>query len=88
MLKPRNLCLWIVLQILAACAAFEKPSAPPMQPSKVPALDRELATPCKELTAPDALDFDVWMTWVQDEVLRAYGECAIRHRRTIDAWPK
>lgn len=59
-----------------------------MQPSPVPPLDAKLAEPCATLTAPEVLDFDVWMLWVQGEVLRAYGECAVRHRATVAAWPK
>jgi hypothetical protein len=33
------------------------------------------------------LDYDEWQNWVQDVLLRAYGECAARHRMTVEAWP-
>ncbi|WP_147384077.1 hypothetical protein [Noviherbaspirillum sedimenti] len=51
------------------------------------ALD-DLTAPCATLTGPDALDYDVWQEWIVGTVLRAYGECAARHRKTVDAWPK
>lgn len=88
MLKLKHLSALIASLTLAACGTFGKPSAPPMQPSKVPPLDSKLAEPCPTLTAPEVLDFDVWMEWVQDVVLREYGNCAIRHRATVAAWPK
>jgi len=56
----------------------------------VPPLDSGLATPCPELPDPpqDPADYDEWQIWLQDNVLVAYGECAARHRATVEAWPK
>jgi len=32
-------------------------------------------------------DFDAWQAWVID-LLRQYAECAARHVKTVQAWPK
>ncbi|WP_162040623.1 hypothetical protein [Undibacterium sp. YM2] len=53
----------------------------------VPPLDASLAEPCKTLSAPEALDYDQWQLWMQNTVLRAYGECAAKHRKVVRAWP-
>ena len=39
-------------------------------------------------TVPTDDDFDVLDTWVRTHVFRIVGNCAIRHRKTVDAWPK
>lgn len=54
----------------------------------VPQLDSSLAAPCKTLVAPQLLDFDDWQVWTQDVVLQAYGDCAARHLKTVQAWPQ
>ena len=80
----RNLCLLIVVLTLSACAVSKPLSALPTKPL----LDSKLAEDCPALVAPDVLDYDVWQTWVQDVVLRAYGDCRARHHETVKAWPK
>lgn len=72
---------------LCACGTFGKQSVQPMQPSPVPPLASELAAPCVALTPPEVLDFDVWQEWMNG-VLRDYGDCAARHRATVNSWPK
>lgn len=47
-----------------------------------------MAKPCGPLTKPAAVDYDAWQEWIQDVVLRAYGDCAARHAATVEAWPK
>jgi len=36
---------------------------------------------------PDAPDYDVWQLWAID-LLRQYADCAARHAKTVQAWPK
>lgn len=57
-------------------------------PSPKPLLDSTLAAPCKPPGEPIADDYDAWLDWVVDVVLRNYADCAIRHARTVEAWPK
>ena len=80
----RNLCLLIVVPMTFACAT----SNPPLKKSVKPLLDQTLAAPCPIPSAPDKLDYDVWQLWVENELLRALGDCAIRHNKTVEAWPK
>lgn len=79
-----NLSLWIACLMLTACTH----SAPLLAPSTKPSLDQSLAQPCRPITLPAAADFDVWLDWVVSDVLRAYGECASRHKAVVEAWPK
>lgn len=79
----RRLYLLIAALILSGCA----PSTPLLIPSTKPELDASLAKPCRELSKPQA-DYDAWLNWLLDDVLPAYGECASRHRKTVEAWPK
>jgi len=51
-----------------------------------PPLDSALAAPCVVPDAPPAADYDVWQDWMVT-VLAALGDCAARHRKTVDAWP-
>jgi hypothetical protein len=37
---------------------------------------------------PAEADYDVWQEWMQDVVLRAYGDCASRHAATVKSWPR
>jgi hypothetical protein len=54
-----------------------------------PSLDQYLANDCEPIGAvPDTNDFDVLLSWVSGTVFRKYGDCAIRHRQTVAAWPK
>lgn len=53
----------------------------------VPPLDSALATPCRIPDAPAAPDYDAWQERVMREVLGALGECAAKHRKTVEAWP-
>lgn len=36
---------------------------------------------------PSADDYDVWQAWVQSDLLGALVDCAIRHSKTVAAWP-
>ena len=78
------LFLLIAVLLMSACAS----SPPLLTPPTKPPLDSKLAEPCATLTAPEVADYDVMQEWVQDKLLRAYGECAGRHRAAIEAWPK
>jgi hypothetical protein len=62
-------------------------SKPLLMPQTRPLLDTELAKPCKVISKPDLADYDVWQSWALD-LLEAYGQCAARHMKTVDAWPK
>lgn len=33
-------------------------------------------------------DYDAWQEWVMGDVLKALGECAAKHRKTVEAWPQ
>ncbi|WP_255650646.1 hypothetical protein [Cupriavidus sp. DB3] len=37
--------------------------------------------------APTVKDYDVWQDWMVT-VLGALGDCAARHRKTVEAWPR
>ena len=41
------------------------------------------------MRVPDApaADYDAWQAWMMGPVLRALGDCATRHRKTVEAWP-
>lgn len=58
-----------------------------MQPTSVPELDSSLAADCPKLDAP-AGDYDAWLGWMTGTVLPTYADCASRHHRTVEAWPK
>lgn len=58
-----------------------------MLPNKPPPLDSALAAPCVVPDAPAAPDYDAWQDWVMGPVLGALGDCAARHRKTVEAWP-
>lgn len=58
-----------------------------MRPSKPPPLDSALAAPCRIPDAPASADYDAWQEWVMADVLKALGECAAKHRKTVEAWP-
>lgn len=79
-----NHCLLIVALMLPACKTLE----PQLKPQIVPPLDASLAQPCRELKEPERDDYDVWLEWIVNDVLRAYGDCASRHAATVNAWPK
>ncbi|WP_428852759.1 hypothetical protein [Imbroritus primus] len=57
------------------------------RPSRPPPLDSALAAPCVVPDAPEAADYDVWQDWIA-KVLGALGDCAARHRKVVEAWPK
>jgi hypothetical protein len=76
---PRTLCLLIAVPTLSACACFGKRSPPPMPP-----LDASLARLCEPVQMP-ASDYDAWLEWAVEHVA-AYGQCAARHRLTVEAW--
>lgn len=79
-----TLCLPIVALMLAGCASSKTPLT---QPASVPPLRSDLAADCDTLTAPTALDYDVWQDWMTGTVLPAYKTCALRHHDTVAAWP-
>jgi len=37
--------------------------------------------------APATADYDVWQDWMVT-VLASLGDCAARHRKTVEAWPR
>jgi hypothetical protein len=70
---------------LTGCAHSLPPSPPP---TPTPPLDSKLAADCAALVSPGELNYDAWQEWVQNTVLRSYGDCAARHHATVQAWPK
>jgi len=77
------LCLSIVVLMLAGCKTLTPQSTPPTKAS----LDSALAAPCPVIERPGADDYDAWQAWAI-ELLRHYAECAARHAKTVQAWPK
>ena len=75
--------LLIAALTLCGCATSIPPSTPPIRPS----LDSALAAPCPEVAKPDAPDYDVWQAWAI-QLLHQYADCAARHAKTVQAWPK
>lgn len=69
--------------ILQGCAHLQAPSQ-----RRIPPLDSSLARPCPVIPEFQGGDYDMFQAWVQDPVLRLYGECAARHKATVAAWPK
>lgn len=76
--------LLIAALTLSGCATSTLPSTPPTRP---PPLDSALAAPCPAVPKPESPDYDVWQAWALD-LLRQYAECAARHAKTVQAWPK
>ena len=56
----------------------------PLQP-QIPPLDSSLAADCKALPEPPDGDYDELTDWMVD-VIGMYGECAARHRATVELW--
>jgi hypothetical protein len=76
-----------LIAALALTACASSPKAPP--PLTRPSLDQYLANDCQQLAeVPARDDFDALLAWVTGDVLPKYGDCAIRHRQTVEAWPK
>ncbi len=67
--------------ILTGCASSSKLS---IQPT-VPPLDSSLSADCKALPEPPDGDYDELTGWMVD-VIGLYGECAARHRATVELW--
>src|SRR5581483_8068298 len=73
----------IVCLLMTGCAT----SPPPLpQPTLIPALDPALAQPCPTIPDPPKGSYDAWQQWMQDVVLKDYGDCAARHAGTVAAW--
>ncbi|VVG70957.1 hypothetical protein PAP18089_01929 [Pandoraea apista] len=75
--------LLIAALMLAGCAASPKPLPLPSKPQ----LDSSLAAQCAIPDAPVVADYDVWQAWVQNDLMGALVDCAIRHSKTVAAWP-
>jgi hypothetical protein len=69
--------------MLFACASSPTVS----QPQTKPQLDSSLAKDCAILSGPELDDYDAWLESYL-ETIRLYSECAVRHRKTVQAWPK
>jgi hypothetical protein len=54
---------------------------------QMPPLDSSLAADCKTLPEPPDGDYDELTGWMV-EVIGLYGECAARHRATVELWQK
>lgn len=80
MRKKEILSLTTAVLILSGCASSKTPSMPPTVP-----LDRSLAAECKRLPGPPEGDYDALVNWMV-EVTGMYGDCAGRHKKTVEAW--
>lgn len=83
-----SLRLFLLIAVLALCGCTTSPKLPP--PSTPPPLDQSLANDCAQIgpVPVEDNDFDVLLDWIRKRLLVIYGDCAIRHRQTVDAWPK
>ena len=55
---------------------------------RTPALPANLAADCPSLPdAPNPLIDPARAVW-ELQIIAAYGDCASRHRHTVEAWPK
>jgi len=79
----RSLSLLIAALMLSGCATSTRHSMPPTRPSR----DSALAAPRPPVARPYADDFDAWQVWAI-EMLQQYAECAARHSKTVQVWPK
>ena len=86
-MRGASLCLLIASLTLAGCAP-SLPPLPPSMPQPIPPLNPELATPCEKIPNPVAASYDAWQEWMQNIVLKYYGECAARHAATVKSWPQ
>ena len=53
----------------------------------LPALDQSLAADCREIELSTDLDYDIWQA-ENAAILAALTDCAIRHRKLVEAWPR
>jgi len=80
-----RLIVLIASLALSGCATSPKPQPPPTRPS----LDQYLASDCQLIgQTPTTDDYDVLQTWVEEVFVPKYVDCAIRHKKTVEAWPK
>lgn len=78
-------CLLIASLTLQGCPA----SLPRQPPPTKPLLEAYLAAPCLPFGLPAIEnDYDSWQEWVETVVLPRAADCAIRHNKTVEAWPK
>ena len=79
--------LFLLIASLVLCGCATSPRQPP--PQTPPSLDRYLANECQLIGAvPQVDDYDILQDWVQDVLIPKYIDCAVRHRKTVEAWPK
>ena len=74
------LLLTTAVLILSGCASSKMPLQPP-----IPPLDSSLAADCRLLPEPPEGGYDDLMTWMVS-VIGMYGDCAARHKQTVNAW--
>lgn len=82
-----KLIVVVLAGALAGCASTKLPPAVPVV-MRYPELDSALAAPCEIPAAPAAADYDAWQAWIEGPMIRAFSDCAIRHRETVAAWPR
>lgn len=82
-MKSKRLCTAILiatcLSLVASCAIV--PSTPPT-PAPIPADLRQLCPPIAKSTGPMS-EGDLYQA--DHELIQQYGECALRHKKLIDA---
>lgn len=54
----------------------------------MPPLDSYLAAPCKTIDPTLVLDYDQWDDETARWLLEVAADCAARHLKTVQAWPR
>lgn len=79
----RSLCPLIAALMMSGCVGV----TPPSKPITYPELDQYLARDCDQIQPSTQKNYDVWQN--EDEIiLAALSDCAIRHRKLVQAWPR
>lgn len=81
-MRQRLILSALLLLSLGACSprVFWTPT--------VPRLAANLAAPCPPLPLPPEPLTDPDRGFWEADMIAKYGDCAARHRATVDAWPK
>lgn len=81
--RSASKCLLSVSLLLLSSACSTTRSEPP-----TPVLEANLAADCPQLPPPPSPLLDPERSLWEEILIATYGECAGRHKRTVQAWPR